>query len=294
MKFITTVFLFIATLGLLYGQEPRLDSMPGYQPTIMVIPYAKADEDWRTRLDNDKIMQAAIASVREGFTQAGYSTIDLRAKLRQLDSDRVMELTNQTSIKQEVIELSGADIYVEVDPIVNESYSGVAGGIVLTAYDAGSGISLANHTSHSPTFRTTQYERVVGKAIDNGLPEFIPQMTAGFSDMLFAGRILALNITLDPAATYDLDSEVSGGDLLLAEVIANWLGENTLRGQYHLQGMTATKLIVDQLRVPYLHPTNGQPYRAYRFAVKLRNFLRGLGYECDRDVQGNKIFITLR
>ena len=94
-------------------------------------------------------------------------------------------------------------------------------------------------------------------------------------------------------ATYDLDSEVTGGDLLLAEVIANWLGENTLRGQYHLQGMTSTKMIVDQLRIPFFHPTNGQPYRAYLYAVKLRNFLRGLGYDCERDVQGNKIFITL-
>lgn len=286
--------LFFVLVNQLAAQEPRLDSMPGYQPTIMVIPYAKASEDWRTRLDNDKIMQAAIASVREGFTQAGYSTIDLRAKLRQLENDRVMELTSTTSIKQEVIELSGADIYVEVDPIVTESYSGTAGGIVLTAYDAGSGISLANHTAHSPTFVTTQHERLVGKAVDRALPEFIPQMTSSFADMVFAGRILALNITLSPTASYDLDSAVPGGDLLLAEVIANWLSENTLRGQYHLQGMTATKLIVDQLRVPYMHPTNGQPYRAYRFAVKLRNFLRGLGYECDRDVQGNKIFITLR
>ena len=274
-------------------EEVRLDSTPVYLPTIMVIPFAKEGVDWRDRLERDKVMRAAVTAVREGFQQAGYSTVDLRARLRQLSNDQAIEWGNQTSVKQQVIEVSGADIYVEVEPVVTESFNGATGGVILTAYDAVSGISLANHTDHSPSFYTKQYDRLVLKAVEKGLPEFIPQMTRGFQGMMMNGRILSLNITLSPMATYDLDSEVTGGDLLLAEVIANWLGENTLRGQYHLQGMTSTKMIVDQLRIPFFHPTNGQPYRAYLYAVKLRNFLRGLGYDCERDVQGNKIFITL-
>ncbi|WP_020535623.1 DUF6175 family protein [Lewinella cohaerens] len=287
------LFFYSCTQLVMAQTEPRLDSMPGYQPTIMVIPFAKQGEDWRQQLEQDKVMLTAVTAVREGFAAAGYSTVDLRARLRQLANDQTIEWGNLTSVKQEVIELSGADIYVEVEPIINESYNGSTGGLIMTAYDAVSGVSLANHTSHSPSFYTKQYERLVQRAAEEGLPEFIPQITSSFHDMLMAGRVLALNITLSPSVSYDLDSPVTGSDLLLAEVIANWLGENTLRGQYHLQGMTATKMIVDQLRVPYLHPTNGQPYRAYRFAVKLRNFLRELGYDCERDVQGNKIFITL-
>lgn len=280
--------------SLLSAQGERLDSMPGYQPTIMVIPFTKVGDDWRDRFENDKVMRAAITSVREGFDQAGYSTVDLRAKLRQLSNDQVMEWDNLNSLKQEVIELSGADIYVEVEPIVRQSYNGNNGGVILTAYDAVSGVSLANHTAHSPSFHTEQYERLVGKAVEQGLPEFIPQITEAFGDMLMAGRFLALNITLSPSVNYDLDSQVDGGDLLLAEVLANWLEENTLQGQYHLQGMTATKMIVDQLRVPFFDPANGRPYQTYRFAVKLRNFLRSIGYESERDVQGNKVFITLK
>lgn len=274
-------------------EEMRFDSTPAYLPTIMVIPFAKEGVDWRDRLERDKVMRTAITAVREGFDQAGYSTVDLRARLRQLANDQAIEWGNQTSVKQQVIEVSGADIYVEVEPIITESYNGATGGVILTAYDAVSGISLANHTGHSPSFYTKQFERLVLKATELALPEFIPQMTEGFQDMMMAGRILSLNISLDAGASYDLDSPVTGGDLLLAEVIANWLGENTLRGQYHLQGMTATKMLVDQLRIPFFHPTNGQPYRAYLFAVKLRNFLRSIGYDCERDVQGNKIFITL-
>jgi hypothetical protein len=108
-----------------------------------------------------------------------------------------------------------------------------------------------------------------------------------------AGRLMALNISLASSVDYDLDSPVEGSDLLLAEVLANWLEENTLQGQYHLQGITATKMIVDQLRIPFFDPASGRPYPAYRFAVKLRNFLRSMGFESERDVQGNKVFITL-
>lgn len=293
MRNIFLLVLFASNWMLGLAQEERLDSLPGYQPTIMVIPFAKADEDWRTRMEDDKIMRAAINLVKEGFDAAGYTTVDLRAKLRQLANDQAIEWNNLTSLKQEVIELSGADIYVEVEPIVRQSYTGNSGGIILTAYDAVSGVSLANHTAFSPTFHTEQYERLVGKAVEQGLPEFIPQITEAFADMLMAGRLLALNITLAPSVTYDLDSQVDGGDLLLAEVLADWLEENTLQGQYHLQGMTATKMIVDQLRIPFFDPANGRPYPTYRFAVKLRNFLRSIGYESERDVQGNKIFITL-
>lgn len=289
-------FLFVFSLLMVSqagAQEERLDSLPGYQPTIMVIPFAKEGEDWRTVLERDRIILSAVTSVREGFQQAGYSTVDLRAKLRQLANDATFEWNNQTSVKQAVIERSGADIYVEVEPIVRQSVSGNAGGVILSAYDVVSGRSLANHTAYSAVFQTRQYERLVGKAVEQGLPAFIPQMTTAFQDVLMAGQVLALNVTLANSATYDLDSEVPNGDLYLGDVIANWLDENTLQGQYHLQGMTATKLIVDQLRVPFLDPRNGRPYRAYRFAIQLRNFLRGLGYESERDVQGNKIFITL-
>ncbi|MEM9931291.1 MAG: DUF6175 family protein, partial [Bacteroidota bacterium] len=204
--------LLLVTIGILLAGNiaaQRLDSLPGYQPTIMVIPFAKADEDWRARFENDKIMRTAVTMVREAFDQAGYSTVDLRAKLRQLSNDQVMEMTNQTSLKQEVIELSGADIYVEVEPIIRRSGNGNTGGVIVSAYDAVSGMSLANHTSHSPSFYTEQYERLVGKAVERGMPEFIPQMTDAFADMLMAGRIVALNVTLSSMATFDLDSPVT-------------------------------------------------------------------------------------
>lgn len=293
MRYFVVLLLVLTSLTTSIAQEERLDSLPGYQPTIMVIPFAKAGEDWREKMETDRLMRTAMTLVKEGFDAAGYTTVDLRAKLRQLSNDQVMEWNNLSSLKQEVIERSGADIYVEVEPIVRQSYSGNSGGVILTAYDAVSGVSLANHSAFSPSFHTEQYERLVGKAVDIGLPAFVPQITEAFADMLMAGRLVALNITLASSVDYDLDSEVEGGDLLLGEVLADWLEENTLQGQYHLQGMTATKLIVDQMRIPFFDPQSGRPYPTYRFAVKLRNFLRSIGYESERDVQGNKIFITL-
>ena len=292
MKRIVTFLFILAACWRVEAQE-RLDSLPGYQPTIMVIPFAREGEDWRERMEDDLLMRTALTNVREGFDAAGYATVDLRARLRQLANDRAMNWDNQTSIKQEVIELSGADIYVEVEPMLNRSHSGNNAGVILTAYDAFSGVSLANHTAHSPSFYTEQYNRLVQKAVERALPEFLPQITEKMDEMMMAGRLAALEIHLSPSALYDLDREVEGGDLLLSEVILNWLDEHTYRGQYHIQGITSTVLLIDQMRIPFFDPANGRPYRAHRFAIRLRNFLEELGVESSRDVQGNKIFITL-
>jgi hypothetical protein len=51
-------------------------------------------------------------------------------------------------------------------------------------------------------------------------------------------------------------------------------------------------MLVDELRVPF-KDANGNNYRISKFAAEFRNFLKGLGIESTRDIQGNKIFITI-
>jgi hypothetical protein len=79
---------------------------------------------------------------------------------------------------------------------------------------------------------------------------------------------------------------------LLSDQIENWLEKNAFKGYFHTSGVTATKMLVDELRVPF-KDANGNNYRISKFAAEFRNFLKGLGIESTRDIQGNKIFITI-
>ena len=117
-------------------------------------------------------------------------------------------------------------------------------------------------------------------------------MQAKFDGIVKNGRVATLNISFGETAEIDMDSEIGPNGLLLSDLIEEWLETNTYQSYFHLQGVTATKMIVDELRLPFFDD-RGKNYRPTKFAAQLRNYLKSLGLESKRDVQGNKVFITI-
>lgn len=265
---------------------------PTVQPTIMVIPFAKEDQQLRTALEQNEALRIAVTKVKEGFDDRGYSTIDFRSKLNQLGNDRAMEADNAVSLKQEVIELSGADIYVEVEVQKNRSTSGNSVAVVLSAYDAFSSQSLANKVGTSPKFYTDDYAKLTTRALGDIVEEMLNTIQLKFDDIVANGRTITLSIGFDAASLTDMDTEVGEDEELLSDLIEDWLYDNAYGNYYHLQGVTATKMIVNAFKVP-LKDEKGRNYRATRLASAFRKYLATLGLEATRDVQGNRIFITI-
>ncbi len=274
------------------AQEVSPTTTRKIQPTIMVVPFVRENQDMRNILENDINLRVAVTKMKEGFDNRGFSTVDFRAKLKQLSNDKAMELENQSSLKQEIIELSGADIYVETEAKPVNTGSGNSITVIVTAYDAYSGISLANKVGNSPKFYTDNYEKLTEKAVDGLVEDFLNTMQLKFDEMVENGRIASLNITFGEGSSMDMDSEIGDEEKMFSEVMEDWLEENTYKNYFHIQGVTATKLIIDELRLPFFDE-EGKAYRPTKFAASLRNYLKKLGLESTRDVQGSKIFITI-
>ena len=85
------------------------------QPTIMAIPFAKEGQSTRKNYEYNELNRIAITKVKEAFDQRGVNTIDFRAKLKQLQNSEALTENQELSLKDEVIKISGADIYVEVE-----------------------------------------------------------------------------------------------------------------------------------------------------------------------------------
>ena len=277
-----------------FSQEakPATEAPRSIQPSIMVIPFAKENQDMRTVLENDINLRVAVTKIKEGFDKRGFSTVDFVAKSKLVNNDKAMEMNNLSSLKQQIIELSGADIYVETEAKVNRTDGGNSVTVIVTAYDAFSGLSLSNKVGNSPKFYTDNFEKLTEKAAEGIVEDFLNTMQTKFDEIVKNGRIAALNITFSENATTDMDSEVGSTGLMFSEVLEKWLEENTFKGYFHLQGVTATKMIVDELRLPFLD-AKGNNYRPTKFAAELRNYLKTIGFESTRDVQGSKIFITI-
>lgn len=277
------------------GNSSVLDEAPEkvkkIQPKIMVIPFTDQDKSIADEIDNNDLARLAISNVKEGFDNRNFPTVDLRAKLKLLSNDRVMELENQSSIKQEVIELSGADMYVEVESTINRSNGGNSVTVILSAYDAFTGMSLANKSGVSPRFHTESFEKLVAKATDSMIDDFLNTLQNRFDDINENGRMIAMNIGFAEDSDYNMDFEFDNLDLL-SDRIEDWIEDNSFQSYYHIQGVTETKMIVDEIRVP-LKTDKGRNFRVSTYTNDFRKFLRSLDIDSSRDLQGGRIFITI-
>lgn len=280
-----------------FANSANADNTPlvKMQPKVMVIPFTKADQTMREVYEHDlgAPVRTTITRVKDGLDQQGIETVDFRAVIKQLGNTQAMTSNQQSSIKQRIIELSSADIYVEAETQIVRTPSGNSATVILTAYDAFTGRSLVNKVGHSPKFYTENYEKLAEKALDTFLPDFTVELFESFQGIILNGRLIAIDIGISENSTIDMDSDVGDSGDLLSDVIENWFDENAHNGDFHIQGVTATKIILDEVRIPAIDAKTNRIYRPSKFAAKIRRFLIDQGYEVTRDVQGGKIFITI-
>lgn len=286
-QLITYIFILqIVSIHSLIGQE-------SLNPTVMVIPFAKEGQQLRTVYERDDMLnlRVAVTKAKEAFDQQGIQTIDFRAKIKQLNMDDNVMAGNQSSVKQRVIELSGADVYVEIEAAVMEDADGSAVTVTATAFDAFSGQTLASDVATTKKYYTFNFERLSQKAINSFIKDFTKNIKGKFEDTINQGRVIVVNIGFDENAEIDLDEEMEDGSLL-SDTIEDWIANNAFNGLYHLQGVTSTKIIFDEVRIP-VKESSGRNYRITKFAAKLRSFLKKQGLDVTRDVVGTKVYITI-
>ncbi len=290
MKLVQLLFcLFIFQSAM--AQPKSLQASVG--PTVMVIPFAKEGKQLRTVYEQDNMLnlRVAVTKVKDALDAEGISTIDFRAKIKQVQMDEQVMANNQSSIKQRVIELSGADIYVEIEAAIAEYTNGSSVTVTATAFDAFSGETLASSVGTTKRYKSYNFEKLTQRAIEIFIKDFTQNIRSKFEQAIKAGRTVVLNIGFDENAESDMDTETADGDLL-SDLIEEWIENNAFNNSYHLQGVTATKMIFDQVKIP-VRDTSGRNYRITKFAAKLRSFLKKQGFDVTRDVVGTKIYITI-
>ena len=270
------------------------------QPKIMVIPFTKEGEDIRKILDNDENKRVAITKIKEAFDERGISTVDFFAKLKSIESGNVFNLDNKADIKSQIIDMSGADIYVEADIVCNQSgmFSGgkpeTSIKMVITAYDCATGTSLSNKIGESGNFYTNDIAKLAMKAISSCADDFLRIMQQKFTDIVENGRSLMLQIGFDENSSYTMESEVGTDGLLLQDEIELWVEKHAYNGNYHLQGVSPMKMIFDDIKLPVVDEETGSNYSTNKFSLEMLKFFRSLSLQISRSNRGNTLYITIK
>jgi hypothetical protein len=296
--FISAIVLFQAILlNTVIGQNASTNSggqVVTVQPKIMVIPYTKEGEDLRTVLENDENKRIAITKIKEGFDSRGFTTVDFVAKLKAAKDNNAFTSDNQTDIKAQIIQMSGADVYVQAEVIAEKGQSGSSVKLILTAYEAPTGNSLSNKVGESGKFYTDDFNKLASKAVESCVEDFLNVMQTKFTDIVNNGKSVIIDISFDAGSQYKMSSEIGPDGLPLSDQIEMWMEKNAFKNNYHIQGTTDLKMIFDDVKIPLKDQATGNNYNPNKFALELFKFFKGLGLQPGKDVKGNTIYITIK
>lgn len=287
-----SIVLFLLSFFSLQAAFAQSEVQATTQPNIMIIPYAAANQSLRLAYDRSDDVRVAVVKVKEAFDNRGVNTIDFRARMKQANNTDILQGEQEQDLKDKVIAMSGADIYVEVETKVVRTETGNSASVILSAYDAFSGESLSNRVANSPKIYTENYERLIEKAIESDIDNFLNTIQEKFTDMIINGRTIVLNIGIEEGQDFKLDDEDPESYELFSDMIEQWVEENALNSTYRLQGTSSNRMIFDIVKIP-LKDENNRNYKVSGFASSFRKYLRSKNIDSKQVIQGNNIVITL-
>ncbi len=264
------------------------------QPKIMVIPYIKEGEDLRIELENDENKRIAIAKIKEGFDSRGFTTVDFIARLKAAKDNNIFTSENQSDIKSQIIQMSGADIYVQAEVIADYGDSGSSVKIILSAYESSTGNSLSNKVGESGKFYTDDFNKLVSKAVEDCVDDFLNIIQDKFTEILYTGQSVIVDISFEEGSQYNMSSEIGSDGLPLSDQIEIWMEENAFRNNYHIQGTTDLKMIFDDVKIPLKDQVTGNNYNPNKFALQMFKFFRRFGLQVKKEIKTNTIYITIK
>jgi hypothetical protein len=268
-----------------------------YQPTIMVVPYKRQGESYRQILQETQYvdLRNAIARVQNEFIQKGYEIKDVMAVLDATEKSMLFETnTSVESFDAQLINSSGADVYVTVDLGYNVNNEGMMGSAALVAYERASGKLLASKQGSTTRYRQGVLTDVWRIAIGSISGDFLKDMTMKYNDKVTMGNTFVLRISTGNTATIDLNATVAAqGNLPLSDLIRKWLRQTALDGRFHVQGATRDLIIFDEIQIAGKNG-DGQFQDANDFALDLFDYIRNtLNIACDKRVDGSTVYITI-
>lgn len=299
MKLFILILLLLVgdIINLAFGQNKATNTnglVVTVQPKIMVIPYTNEGEDIRLILEKDVKKRIVISKIKEGFDNRGFTTVDFIAKLKVANDTKAFTSENQSDIKSQIIQMSGADIYVQAEIIIENLQSGNSIKVILKAYEASTGNSAGDKIGESGKFYTDDYNKLASKAVESCIVDFLAVMQNKFTDIVNNGKSVIVNISFDAGSKYKMSTEIGSDALPLSDQMEMWMEKNAFKNNYHIQGTTDLNMIFDDVKIPLKDQSTGNNYNPNKFALEIFKFLKNLGLQPAKDVKGNTIFITIK
>ncbi len=267
------------------------------QPSIIVIPKIFEGQDIRKTIEGENgfNVRTVLSRIKESFDSRGFTTYDFIAKLKQMENDKLLNISgqNQKSVLEDLVLNSAADIYIEVELVVDKSEpNGTELKLNLEAYETATARSLANKLAASGRYHTNDINKLVLLAIDKVKDDFMNTLQMKFTDIVNNGQSITIEFVLARGSKIDFQKEVGKDGDLLSEVIMDFMAEKSFKNQYRKSVSTGKTIVYEDVRIPK-RKENGQNYTIDEFGRTLRKFLRDLKLDVSLNYPRGQIKVTI-
>lgn len=267
-------------------------------PTIIVVPYKKTGENYKSIMENDFDRRLAISNVQDGFRSRNVSTYDLPALIQSAERRAAYESNQGTadSNDKQLLLSSGADVYVEVDLLKDSNAEGNKVSLIMKAYETATGTVLASKDAITRRYPSASIDKLTKYAVRDELQSFLNDICSQWkkpSKAANEGTRVVLQFAIAGSSSMTFNDQVGPNNYSLANVIRQWVRKNCHKAQYHLKGVMDESIIFDTVTMP---PTDedGLPMDAAQFAFLLEVYLKEQNnVDCSSRIEGNNIMFTI-
>jgi hypothetical protein len=245
------------------------------QGTIMTVP------DYQTALQTNMDLKLAIAKINDLMVERGFPLKDLEQQIKLINQQNA-ELNMTTSSNGNALAESPIDRLLrtaKADIVLELTWNVVRQGpkysltFILEGKDSYTGKSIGGASGTSAPSFSAELPILLEEAVVAHLDNFNNRLQLHFEDLFANGREVSFEIRVfeDNEAGINLESEYDGYEL--AEIIDDWMAQNTVQGRFSKLGSSENYIQYEQVRIP-LFKANGVAMDTESFARQLRSVLR--------------------
>lgn len=237
--------------------------------------------DFEKALNNDMELTMVITKIGELFVERGYPLKDLAQTIKSVqrneaEDEVLMSSTSGSSIAETPIDRlykrAKADIILEMTWKVNKIGPRQSVSYLLRALDAYTNKQVAAAQGTGKPSISAELPVLLTEAVLENMDNFLSQLQTHFTDILENGREVTIGIRVFDNGE-DLTFESEYNDQELADIIEDWMSNNTVQHHYNLSDATETMMNFEQVRIPIVRE-NGRPMDTRNFVGELRKYLK--------------------
>ena len=255
------------------------------QGTATVIP------DYKKAFQNDMDLALVITQINGMMAERGFPLKDLEATIKSIEkrtaeNNLTQSKTSGASLSEspldQIRQTAKSDIILDLSWKVNKNGPKRSVTFVLKGIDAYTDKQIAYATGTGTPSLAAETPILLEEAVNSHMDNFAATLQNHFDDLFENGREVSIDFRVfDNGSGIDFESEYNGEEL--ADIIDEWLNQNTVNHRYSKTDGSENYLYYEQVRMP-LFNANGKAIDTESYVKDLRKYLKNT-YQIESKVQ---------